>query len=138
MRAVLDTNVVMSAIFFGGVPFDVLNAWHNGEYELIVSEAVMSEYREIAERMMAKFPSIAPERWLSYIESHATMVFAEPLAEQVCEDADDDVFLACASAANAKIVCSGDRHLLACNGWNGIEVLVPRMFYNRLNESVED
>ena len=30
MRAVLDTNVVMSAIFFGGVPFDVLNAWHNG------------------------------------------------------------------------------------------------------------
>ena len=134
MRAVLDTNVVMSAIFFGGVPFDVLDAWHNGEYELVVSEAVMSEYREIAERMKAKFPSIATERWLSYIEGHATMVFAEPLAEQVCEDADDDVFLACAIAANATIVCSGDRHLLACNGWNGIEVLVPRMFYNRLNE----
>ena len=45
MRAVLDTNVVMSAIFFGGVPFDVLNAWHNGEFELVVSEAVMVEYR---------------------------------------------------------------------------------------------
>ena len=134
MRAVLDTNVLMSAIFFGGVPFDVLNAWHNGEYELVVSEEVMSEYREIAERMKVRFPSIATERWLSYIEDHATMVFAEPLAEQVCEDVDDDVFLACASAANAKIVCSGDRHLLACNGWNGIEVLVPRMFYNRLNE----
>ena len=134
MRAVLHTSVAMLVIFFGGVPFDVLNAWHNGEYELVVSEAVMSEYREIAERMKVKFPSIAPERWLSYIEGHATMVFAEPLAEQVCEDADDDVFLACAIAANAKIVCSGDRHLLACNGLNGIEVLVPRMFYNRLNE----
>ena len=34
MRAVLDTNVVMSAIFFGGVPFDVLNAWHNGKLNL--------------------------------------------------------------------------------------------------------
>lgn len=46
MRAVLDTNVVMSAIFFGGVPFDVLSAWHNGEFELVVSDAVMEEYRE--------------------------------------------------------------------------------------------
>ena len=44
MRAVLDTNVVMSAIFFGGVPFKVLNAWYNGEFELVVSDAVMAEY----------------------------------------------------------------------------------------------
>ena len=51
MRAVLDTNVIMSAVFFGGVPLDVLSAWHSGEFELVVSEAVMSEYREIAERM---------------------------------------------------------------------------------------
>lgn len=137
MRAVLDTNVVMSAIFFGGIPFDVLTAWHNGRFELVVSEAVMGEYREIAARMKTKFPTIAPERWLSYIESHATMVFAAPFATPVCEDSDDDVFLACAAAANAKIVCSGDRHLLACNGWNSIEVLTPRMFYNRLIQFVD-
>ena len=132
MRAALDTNVVMSAIFFGGVPLDVLTAWHDGKFELVVSEAVMAEYREIAERLKEKFPAIVPERWLSYIESRATMVFAAPLAMQVCEDADDDVFLACVAAADAKIVCSGDRHLLACDGWNGIEVLTPRIFYNRL------
>ena len=135
MRAVLDTNVVMSAIFFGGVPFKVLNAWHNGEFELVVSDAVMAEYREIAVRMKAKFPSIEPEIWMRYIEDHATMVSAVPLATQVCEDADDDVFLACAIAACAKIVCSGDKHLLACNGWNGVEVLTPRLFCNRLQGS---
>ena len=105
MRAVLDTNVVMSAIFFGGVPFDVLNAWHDGEFELVVSDAVMEEYREIAARMKAKFPSIEPERWMRYIEEHATVVPAVPLVAQVCEDADDDVFLACAVTANAKDVC---------------------------------
>lgn len=132
MRVALDTNVVMSAIFFGGVPFEVLSAWHNGEFELVVSDAVMAEYREIAVRMKAKFPSIEPERWMSYIEDHATVVSAVPLAAQVCEDADDDVFLACAVASNAKIVCSGDKHLLACNGWNGIEVLTPRLFCNLL------
>lgn len=135
MRAVLDTNVVMSAIFFGGVPFEVLSAWHNGEFELVVSDAVMAEYREIAARMKEKFPSIEPERWMRYIEDNATMVPAVPLAAQVCEDVDDDVFLACAATANAKIVCSGDKHLLACNGWNGIEVLNPRLFCNRLQSS---
>ena len=132
MRVVLDTNVVMSAIFFGGVPFDLLNAWHNGEFELVLSDAVIAEYREIAVRMKAKFPLIAPERWLRYIEEHAIVVSAAPLAAQVCEDANDDVFLACAVAANAKIVCSGDKHLLACNGWNGIEVLTPRLFLSQL------
>lgn len=135
MRAVLDTNVVMSAIFFGGLPFDVLSAWHNGEFELVVSDAVMAEYREIAARMKAKFPSVEPKRWMRYIEDHATVVATVPLVEQVCEDADDDVFLACAVTANAKIVCSGDKHLLACNGWNGIEVLPPRLFSNRLQGS---
>lgn len=132
MRVVIDTNVIMSAIFFGGVPFEVLNAWHDGEFELVVSEAVMAEYREIAGRMKSKFPLINPEGWLSYVEGHATMVQAVPLAAQVCEDADDDVFLACAVSADAKVVCSGDGHLLACNGWQGIEVLTPRVFCDRL------
>ncbi len=62
MRTVLDTNVLMSAIFFGGVPFEVLMAWHNGDYELVVSEVVIAEYREIADRMKAKFPLQRPVR----------------------------------------------------------------------------
>ena len=132
MRVVIDTNVIMSAIFFGGVPFEVLNAWHDGEFELVISEAVMAEYREIAGRMRSKFQLINLEGWLSYIQEHATMTLAAPLEAQVCDDADDDVFLACAVSADAKIVCSGDRHLLACNGWQGIEVLTPRVFCNRI------
>ena len=52
----------MSAIFFGGVPFEVLMAWHNGDYELVVSEVVIAEYREIADRMKAKFPLQRPVR----------------------------------------------------------------------------
>ncbi len=65
------------------MPFDVLNAWHNGEFELVVSDAVMAEYREIAARMKAKFPSVEPESWMCYIETHATVVSAVPLAALV-------------------------------------------------------
>lgn len=132
MTVVLDTNVVMSAIFFGGVPFEILSAWHDGRVKVVVSADVLAEYREIAARLQIKFPAVNPDAWMDYIESHARIVKAHPLPNQVCEDADDDVFLACALAANAKIVCSGDNLLLACNGWCDIEILTPRQLLNRL------
>lgn len=130
---VLDTNVVMSAIFFGGVPLKVLEAWHHERLEVVVSNAVMDEYHEIAERLHRKFPMVDAGKWLDYIEQNARHVTAPPLPKQVCEDADDDVFLSCALAAEANIVCSGDRHLLACNGWSGIEVLTPRAVLDRVS-----
>ena len=131
---VLDTNVVMSAIFFGGTPLQVLRAWNDGMVQVVVSDDVLDEYREIAARMRAKFPPVDPDGWIDYIERNATKVEAPRLAEQVCEDGDDDVFLACALASGSKIVCSGDKLLLACNGWRGIEVLTPRAFVNRLSD----
>ena len=113
----------------------MLEVSRQGFYDYLVAKDQPWKYQEIADRMKAKFPSIKPKSWMRYIEDHATVVSAVPLATQVCEDADDDVFLACAVAANAKIVCSGDKHMLACNGWNGIEVLTPRLFNRRLRDS---
>jgi len=56
---------------------------------------------------------------------------------QVSEDPDDDVFLACAAAAGAQIVISGDKHLRRVSGWNGIQVLTPRQFFDRYLSSGE-
>jgi predicted nucleic acid-binding protein len=50
------------------------------------------------------------------------------LPAPVCADPDDDKFIACALASNAKIICSGDRHLLDVNGYQGIEIIKPRAF----------
>jgi len=51
VRAVLDTNVVMSAIFFGGTPMKIVRAAFSKKVQLVASRAVMSEYREVAERL---------------------------------------------------------------------------------------
>jgi predicted nucleic acid-binding protein len=53
------------------------------------------------------------------------------LPEQVCTDADDDKFLACALAARISVIVSGDKRLRAESGWNGIEILTPRQFLDR-------
>ena len=47
MKVVLDTNVLMSAISFGGAPAKVLDAWRDGVYGLVVSPAIEKEYARV-------------------------------------------------------------------------------------------
>ena len=62
---------------------------------------------------------------MELILTEATLVVAPPLPQQVCTDPDDDKFLACALAASAKVICSGDKALLKTSGYRGIKVLTP-------------
>ena len=62
----------------------------------------------------------------SYRESFSYDVPA--LSEQVCDDPDDDKFLACALASETKMIVSGDKHLLRVSGYKSIEVLKPKAF----------
>ena len=71
MRIVLDTNVVMSAVFFGGSPLRILEAWREGRMELVVSEDILTEYAEIADRLSARHPQVDFHPWLSFILSAA-------------------------------------------------------------------
>ncbi|MCL4849138.1 MAG: hypothetical protein KJ066_21505, partial [Acidobacteria bacterium] len=54
-----------------------------------------------------------------------------PLHERVCTDAADDKFFACAIAAGAEVIVSGDKHLLRASGFRGVDVVTPRVFVDR-------
>jgi putative PIN family toxin of toxin-antitoxin system len=130
---VLDTNVLMSGIFFGGGPGRLLDAWTVGRFELVLSPAILDEYRRVGAELAAKYParSEALTPVLALIAMNASMVDAAPLPEPVSTDPDDDKFLAAAIAAKARMVVSGDQDLLEVSGWRGIEVLTPRAFVDR-------
>ncbi|MCE9586805.1 MAG: putative toxin-antitoxin system toxin component, PIN family [Verrucomicrobia bacterium] len=131
MKVILDTNVLVSGIFFSGVPYDILTAWRDGKVNLIVSPEILEEYRRVGEEMENKFPGVEVAPFLELLAIEATMVAAKPLIEAVCTDPDDDKFLACAIASKAKLICSGDKALLKTTGYRGIEVLTPRSFADR-------
>lgn len=132
MRAVLDTNVVMSAFFFGGTPLKIVRSAFSRKNELVASKAVLSEYREVAERLHEQFPSVNYRRPLSILESKLTMVRPAALGEAVCRDPDDDDIIACALGGKAKAICSGDGDLLALNGFRGLEVMKPSVFCQKM------
>ena len=132
MRAVLDTNVVMSAVFFGGVPLKIVRAAFTRKIELVASKAVLSEYREVAERLHGQFPAVNYRRPLAILESKLTVVRPVALGETICRDPDDDAILACALGGKAKVICSGDGDLLALDGFRGLEIMRPADFCLRM------
>ena len=132
MKIVLDTNVVISGLFFGGYPGKILSAWHNRQLTLVLSASILAEYREVGAELNARYGELDFEAFAALLVMHAEVVDAPAaLAEGVCSDPDDDKFLACAAAAGARVIVSGDRDLLEVSGWHGIEVLKPRAFVER-------
>ncbi len=129
MRVVLDTNVFISGIFFGGIPSKILTAWLNKNITLIVSPAILYESRRVLLELSARFKIQDGSGILELLTVNSTLVSDTELPEQVCTDRDDDKFLACAFAGKAKIICSGDKALLKTSGYKGIAVLTPHVFY---------
>ena len=131
MRVVLDTNVLMSGVFFSGPPHEILNAWRCGQLGLVLSAEILDEYRAVGDRLAAEYPGVDAAPILALLAVHAEFVFAPPLVAQVCSDAADDKFFACALASGCKIIVSGDRHLHQADGFGGVSVLRPRSFLEK-------
>jgi putative PIN family toxin of toxin-antitoxin system len=128
MKIVLDTNVLISGIFFSGPPAEILKAWRNGYVQFALTSEIIDEYIRVAKLLAAGFPGIEINPILTLIITHSDIIQASPLSHQVCEDPDDDKFLACAIGSESKIIISGDKHLLKLSGYQGINILTPRSF----------
>jgi putative PIN family toxin of toxin-antitoxin system len=126
VKLVVDTNVFISGVFFSGTPHNILDAWRHGQFTLVLSPEILAEYQATGDELSIKFPGVDLNPWLELVAALAVVVKAPPLPTQVCTDPDDDMFLACALAANAKLITTGDKALLATSGYRGITVLTPR------------
>jgi putative PIN family toxin of toxin-antitoxin system len=128
MRVVLDTNVLVSAIFYSGLPSKILSAWLEDRFDLVVSEEILGEYDRTARRFGQKFPNVDLALVLDRIVLHGLLVVPARLPDDACTDPDDIKFLECAVAAGAVCVVSGDRALLRASGYRGVEVVTARRF----------
>ncbi len=134
MKIILDTNVLISGIFFSGPPYRILKAWKEGKIQIAVSKEILAEYHRVAEELSEKFPSVEISQILALFTIHAEMVNTQGLEVSVCEDPDDNMFISCALGSKSKIIVSGDKHLLKISGYQEIEVFKPRIFLdNYLN-----
>jgi len=99
-----------------------------GKFQLVLSPDIIDEYTRVGEEFTRKRPNVLFARYIEVLISTALLVQAPALPKPVCEDPDDDKFIACALAGGAKVITSGDKHLLSVSGYAGIEILRPRRF----------
>jgi len=129
MNIVIDTNVVISAILFGGEPGKLIDLWKKGQITPLITEEIMAEYI----RVLAYPKFKLSEEEINYIIHREILPFfkvvkSKPGPSIIKKDPDDDKFIQCAEAGKAKFIISGDRHLLALKSHSGIEILTPAQF----------
>jgi predicted nucleic acid-binding protein len=100
--------------------------------EIVISVAILEEYREVGQRLARQFSSVDPGSFLDLLSVEALFVEAPDLPAPVCSDHADDKVLACALAGGAKFIVSGDRALQRISGYREIEVVGPRRFVEAL------
>jgi putative PIN family toxin of toxin-antitoxin system len=129
VRIVIDTNVLLSGLLWHGSPHTLLNQARDGTVDLMMSQILMDELAEVITRQ--KFAAIlqrtsrTPKRILLELRTFAEMVAAPPLPQPVCRDPDDDAVLACALAAQADLIVSGDDDLLVLKQFQEIRIVTP-------------
>lgn len=137
MRAVLDTNVLVSSVIATGVPHDIVVAGFRSDYQIVVSVETLTEFR----RTLLKYPDrfgLSESEVQTEVETvryFAEFVEPEVGLTAVEEDPDDDKFLEAAVAGDVDFLVSGDRHLLDLDTFRGIDIVEPRTFYEHLERS---
>jgi putative PIN family toxin of toxin-antitoxin system len=130
---VFDTNVVASASFWRGTPFDCLAAWAQGRCEAVVSPALLAEYHEIIEELRLEYPRREPIEWVDTLTESAELIFPTERATGATPDPGDEMVLECALAAEADYIVSGDKkHLLSLREFHDIQIVSPSDFLRRL------
>ena len=133
MKVVFDTNVVASASFWRGAPFDCLAAWAQGRCVAVASSSLLAEYLETVEELRLDYPGRKCVEWVAALTESAELVFPVERASGATPDPGDEMILECALAAEAEFVVSGDKkHLLALRQFQGIPIVSPPEFLRRL------
>lgn len=125
MIVVLDTNVLVSGLLFGGPPNQLVDAALEGRYLLVTSRDQLSELRRVlGYKKLARFVD-EPDRIVALIGEIAEVV--EPtIIPRLCRESDDDRILAVGITASAHILVSGDDDLLSIGTVDGTRVVSPR------------
>lgn len=128
-RVVIDTNVVVSALLFGGTPGKLIPLWKTRKIQPLASKEMFDEYL----RVLAYPKFELSEEDINFLLYHEMLPFFEAVRTKtgrviIRNDPSDDKFIHCAKTGKASIIISGDERLLALKSYEKIRILTPSRF----------
>jgi uncharacterized protein len=127
VKAVLDTNVLLSGFFWKGAPHTCILAAESGLFELIYCDEILSEMERVVNK---KFPRTKPRfnELQNLLFAFGRKVRISGKLKAVLSDPNDDMVVECAVLGEAEVIVSGDRHLLCMAEYQGIKIVTPASF----------
>ncbi len=127
MRIVIDTNVVASAVFFGGRPEELLRKVLNHEVSAVATEEIIEEYQKtlnyLAEKCKGKSTVLSAVPIISAME----LILSDTRVD-ICRDPDDNKFISCALDGRCFYIVSGDKDLLTIKNHLGVQIVTVAEF----------
>jgi len=121
-KVVIDTNIYISAIFWGEKPRKVMDLGRDEKILIFTSSDIEGE---IVEKLRKKF-RLAKEEINYIISDFSTFTIPVKITNRiqaVMDDPDDDKFIQCAVSCKADFIVSGDKHLLSMKEYHDIKIL---------------
>ncbi len=135
MRAVLDANILIAALLSrSGAPAQIMSRWLGGAFELVVSEALLSELQRALAypKLRRRIPAEDAAEFVSLLRLAAIVATDQEVGSHRSGDPGDDYLLALAENEHAVLV-SGDRHLLELA--DKLPIQTARTFLNGLADA---
>lgn len=134
LRVVLDSNIYISAIMYGGNPEKILELTRNGIIEVYISEPIVEEILRVFKRKFRWTENQLEELRLELKGITKTVEIRDHI-QKIKRDPTDDKFLECARAVQADAVISGDSHLLELRQFGKTKIISPREFLELIGSS---
>ena len=128
MKAVLDTNIFISGIFWKGSSNKVIINWREGKFRLVTSLEAVSEIIKVLKDFKIKFSDDMIKEWIDSIIRNSIIVEPKESIKIVKDDPKDNIFIETAVAGNVDYIISQDIHLLKLKEFRGIKIITPEEF----------
>lgn len=123
MKVVLDTNIIVSGIFWGGTPLKVLTLWEKQKLDVLVSDLILDEYLRTIHRIADRLDrSDLYRTWALVLPSKVNLISVRK-SFRLCRDPKDDMFIDCAIAGKSRYIVTGDQDLLALESVMSVQII---------------
>lgn len=123
-KVVLDTNILISAIVFGGKPRKVLESVIKGHIQLVLTEKIIEEMREVLDGKKFQSPKEITDLIIHELEALAEIVKPKHKITVIEKDPEDNKVLECAHESQADYIVSGDVFLLELEIFEGSKIVI--------------
>jgi uncharacterized protein len=139
IRAVVDTNIIVSGVLWFGVPGRVVDAVLDGTILSITSELILAELTRVLSRTKfePKFSELGltSASIITRIRRSSEIILPASIVDTPVRDPKDVMLLECAVAGAVDYLVSGDKDLVDLGSYRDIPILTPVEFLNRLAQS---